>query len=134
MSILSAVLIRSSFRLVWEVEAKDKNKFYGDGVEFFRKILHNDNLPFAVFSAGCIYLLERGYLLECRVDVIDKKFDVIDKKFDKLDENRQFFIIVALVAVKQLPDEIAKSIEAKNRIAKNVADAEVSDATDAANK
>ena len=136
-------LFSTTTEAVSQQAAKGKNKFFGDGVEFFRNSLHKDNLPYAGFSAGCIYLLARGYRLENRVDDIDKKLDKIDEKFDRIDEkfdkldeklDRQFSIIMAFVAVKNLPDEIAKSFEKKDRNGKNVVEAKDNDAKDAANK
>ncbi len=65
-----------------------KNKFFGDGVEFFKNALHKDNLPFVGIGVGCVYFVTRGYTLEHRVEKLEEKVDLGFSELESKMESR----------------------------------------------
>lgn len=100
-----------------------KNKFIGDGAEFFKNVLHKDNLPFIGLFAAGIFFMARGYNLEKRVAAVEKEMEIgfnrIDEKLDK-----QFSVIMAFTAprrITSLKEESLKEESSKEEAAKEEA-------------
>jgi hypothetical protein len=130
LSINISTKLNYNWRKIWfkagkyfSTSSETKNKFLGDGVEFFKNLFHKDNLPFAGVAGGCIFLFSRGYHLENRVNDIEKKIDRMDQKLERMDQkfdhinqklDQHFVVIMAMANFKNIPDELGKILKPKD--------------------
>lgn len=54
---------------------KTKNKFIGDGADFFKNAFHEDNLPLLGILVAGVYVMVKASHLESKIDDLEKKLD-----------------------------------------------------------